>query len=195
MLKRFIPLLSIFICSLSSVMAQENFKFSCYDHVGIMYNILPYSKLDTTCLNCMYGKEPTTTLTFEKIDGDTNLKDVGMSKTDLIIKDNVYKVKMEMPDDYKGINPKEFASKKIVSDLGHNLFVFQEYYYDGYASHVFFKNLKIKLTNISWVVEKNGRPKLDTAVYTQECKEIKETKEEKPAPSVTPDNVRVEKLG
>ena len=57
------------------------------------------------------------------------------------------------------------------------------------------KGIKIKLTNISWVVEKNGRPKLDTAVYTQECKEIKETKEEEPAPSVTPDNVRVEKLG
>ena len=41
MLKRFIPLLSIFICSLSSAMAEENYKFSCHGWKGTLIDILP----------------------------------------------------------------------------------------------------------------------------------------------------------
>tara|TARA_Y100000590_G_C15328362_1_gene866687 strand:+ start:152 stop:679 length:528 start_codon:yes stop_codon:yes gene_type:complete len=175
-------------------MAKENFKFSCYDHVGVMYNILPYNKLDTTCLNCMYGKKPETTLSFEKMDGFTNLKDVGLSKKDMIVNDNVYKVTIDRLD-YKGDNPKQFASAKMLTNLNQDFFVFQEFFFDGYASHVFYKDLKIKLTSVTFVTKKNENPKLDISVYSQECKEIKEIKKEKLTPSVTPDNVNLEKLG
>ena len=41
MLKRFIPLLSIFICSLSNAMAEENYKFSCHGWKGTLIDILP----------------------------------------------------------------------------------------------------------------------------------------------------------
>ena len=41
MLKRFIPLLLIFICSLSSAMAEENYKFSCHGWKGTLIDILP----------------------------------------------------------------------------------------------------------------------------------------------------------
>ena len=41
MLKRFIYLLSIFICSLSSAMAEENYKFSCHGWKGTLIDILP----------------------------------------------------------------------------------------------------------------------------------------------------------
>ena len=48
MLKRFIPLLLIFICSLSSAMAEENYKFSCHGWKGTLINILPGEILDVT---------------------------------------------------------------------------------------------------------------------------------------------------
>ena len=41
MLKRFIPLLLIFICSLSNAMAEENYKFSCHGWKGTLIDILP----------------------------------------------------------------------------------------------------------------------------------------------------------
>ena len=41
MLKGFIPLLLIFICSLSSAMAEENYKFSCHGWKGTLIHILP----------------------------------------------------------------------------------------------------------------------------------------------------------
>ena len=41
MLKGFIPLLLIFICSLSSAMAEENYKFSCHGWKGTLIDILP----------------------------------------------------------------------------------------------------------------------------------------------------------
>ena len=48
MLKGFIPLLLIFICSLSNAMAEENYKFSCHGWKGTLINILPGEILDVT---------------------------------------------------------------------------------------------------------------------------------------------------
>ena len=132
MLKRFIPLLSIFICSLSSVMAQENFKFSCYDYKGVMLKDIPENvNLQTRCLDCS-SKTPRTTLTFNKDER------------------NKYSYKVNFVRHESSMKRKDFIDDAVVfaSRNGNEYYYFQEFFEDGYAHHVFYKDLKIKITNV-----------------------------------------------
>ncbi len=180
MLKRFIPLLSIFICSLSSVMAQENFKFSCYDYKGVMLEDIPENiNLQTRCLDCS-SKTPRTTLTFNKKKGGED-----------------YEYKVHFVVHTTGMKKKNFVDDAVVfvSDNGNDYYFFQEFFGDGYAHHVFYKDLKIKITNVTFTEKKDEQNKLYTTLTVQNCDEIKETKEEETNPSINPDNVSLEKLG
>jgi len=179
MLKRFIPLLLIFICSLSSVMAQESFKFSCYDYKGVMLKDIPENvNLQTRCLDCS-SKTPRTTLTFNKDER------------------NKYSYKVNFVRHESSMKKKDFIDDAVVfaSRNGNDYYFFQEFFEDGYAHHVFYKDLKIKITNVTITEKKDEQNKLYTTLTVQNCDEIKETKKEKTNPSIDPNNISSEKIG